>query len=180
MQGARLALTNAFSQLQAMRSMMENDEPDESSLLSPEDLSPDNESDLLLSGDMANVSIDDLLPDPVHVFRLWQIFLDRVNPLTKIIHVPTVQPYVMDVATNLSNVPLNYQALLFSIFSMAALSLDQAECVQLLGISREKATVRFNTATKAALVRSNFMKEFNMTTLQALLLYMVSASHWDY
>lgn len=152
---------------------METEDTEDSSIMSPEEQSPDEQADLLLAENMASVSMDDLLPEPVHIFRLWQIFLDRVNPLTKVIHVPSVQPYIMDIASNLTNVPLNYQALLFSIFSMAVVSLTQVETVQLLGITREKALVNFNRATKTALIRSNFLKQFNMTSLQALLLYMV-------
>ncbi|KAK4071558.1 transcriptional regulator family: Fungal Specific TF [Purpureocillium lilacinum] len=57
-----------------------------------EDSRSDNCADLLCSGDDPRINVEDLQPEPVHVFRLWQLFLDRVNPLTKIIHVPTVQP----------------------------------------------------------------------------------------
>lgn len=159
-----------------MRALMEAEEPDDgSSMLSPEEHTPDNQTDLLLSGDVSKISIDDLLPDPVHVFRLWQIFLDRVNPLTKIIHVPTLQPYIIDITSDPVEVPLNYQALLFGIFGMAVVSMTQSECQQLLGVSRERALVNFNTATKTSLVRFNFLKNFNMAALQALLLLMVSS-----
>ena len=49
---------------------------------------PDNDNmDLLLSSVDPSTNVQHLQPDPLHVFRLWQLFLDRVNPLTKIIHV---------------------------------------------------------------------------------------------
>lgn len=170
---------NAYppSQLQALRTLVDTEEPEDASVLSSEELTPDNSTDVLLTADFSRTSIEDLLPDPVHIFRLWQIYIDRVNPLTKIIHVPTVQPYVVEISTNLANVSLQYQALLFSIFSMAAVSLDEHEVNQLLGISREKAIQTFNAGAKAALVRLNFIKNYDMVSMQAFLIYLVSTAY---
>ncbi|KAI1166086.1 fungal-specific transcription factor domain-containing protein [Nemania serpens] len=80
----------------------------------------------------------------------------------------------MDAAADITKVPLAYQALLFSIYTTAVISLTSQEAVQLLGTTREEALNRFTRGTKLALTRSNFMKNYNMTILQALLLYMVS------
>jgi hypothetical protein len=107
------------------------------------------------------------------VFRLWQIFIERVNPLVKVVHVPSLQPYVMNAATDINKVHLPYRALLFSVYTMTAVSLTNPEAIQLLGMTREDALNRFTQGTKLALTRSNFLKNYNMTILQALTLYMV-------
>ncbi|CAM1507865.1 Fc.00g047130.m01.CDS01 [Cosmosporella sp. VM-42] len=161
-------------ELQAMREIVDTDDPDESSVLGSEDLSPDYNVDLLLPGDASTRTTEDLQPDPVHVFRLWQLFLDRVNPLTKVIHVPTLQPYVMEAASCMDNIPLNYQALLFSVFTMATVSLSEVESVQMLGMSRDDALRKFTIGTKVALTKFNFLKNYDMAALQALLLYLFS------
>lgn len=163
-------------QLQAMRDIVETEDPEDSSILGSEDLTPDNNTDLLFPGKLSAVSLDDLQPDPVHGFKLWQLFLDRVKPLTKVIHAPTVQPLVMDAAAGMSGVPLHSQALLFSMYNMSVISLSDAECVQMLGISRDAALQRFTTGTKTALSRFNFPKNYNMSVLQALVLYLVRHS----
>ncbi|KAI5461686.1 fungal-specific transcription factor domain-containing protein [Mariannaea sp. PMI_226] len=165
---------NIHEELQAMREIVDTDDPEESSVLGSEDLSPDPNIDLLLQGDACIKTIEELQPDPVHVFRLWQLFVDRVNPLMKIIHVPSVQPYVMDAATNMENVPINYQALLFSIFTMAVVSISENESLQLLGAPRDDAIRRFTMGTKIALQKFNFLKNFDMVVLQSLQLYLVS------
>lgn len=157
-----------------MRSLVEAEDPEDSSVLSPEELTPDNNTDLILSLDFSTTTTEDLLPDPIHVFRLWQIYIDKVNPLNKLIHVPTVQPYVVEITTNIAGVPLDYQALIFSIMSLATLSLEENEAIQLLGMSREKALQTFNAGAKAALVRFNYLKNYNMVSLQALLIYLFS------
>lgn len=79
----------------------------------------------------------------------------------------------MDAAADITKVPLAHQALLFSIYTAAVISLTSQEAIQLLGTTREEALNRFTRGTKLALTRSNFMKNYNMTILQALLLYMV-------
>lgn len=163
-----------------MREIVDTDDPEECSVLGSEDLSPDPNIDLLLQSDASTKSIEELQPDPVHVFRLWQLFVERVNPLSKIIHVPSVQPYVMDAATSIQNIPVNYQALLFSIFTMGVVSLTEIESMQLLGISRDEAIRRFTMGTKVALQKFNFLKNFDMVALQALMLYLVETIILDF
>ncbi|RSL41187.1 hypothetical protein CEP53_012909 [Fusarium sp. AF-6] len=165
---------NIHEELQAMKEIVDTDDPEDCSVMGSEDLSPDYNIDLLLPSDASSGSNEDYQPDPVHVFRLWQLFVDRVNPLTKIIHVPSVQPYVMEAATNMNNIPLNYQALLFSIFTMAAVSLSDAEATQMLGCSRDDALRKYTIGTKMALTKFNFLKNYDMVALQALLLYLFS------
>ncbi|KAI1109377.1 fungal-specific transcription factor domain-containing protein [Nemania sp. NC0429] len=161
-------------ELAAMRNIIDDD--DQKSEPSTVGLSPDNNADIFLGVEDPAVDLQELQPDLVNVFRLWQLFIDRVNPLIKIIHAPSLQPYVMDAAADITKVPLAYQALLFSIYTMAVISLTPQEAIQLLGTTREEALSRFTRGTKLALTRSNFMKTYNMTILQSLLLYMMSLS----
>lgn len=165
---------SVYDELQAMRDIVETDDPEDSSVLGSEELTPENHTDLYFSVDAsAGTSLEELQPDPVHVFRLWQLFLDRVNPLSKVVHVPSMQAYVMEAATNMSNIPLNYQALLFAIFNMASVSITDNESIQMLGMPRETAVRRFTTGTKIALMRYNFLKNYHMATVQALVLHLV-------
>ncbi|KAI3318123.1 fungal-specific transcription factor domain-containing protein [Xylariaceae sp. AK1471] len=159
-------------ELIAMRNILDDD--DQESEPSTIGLSPENNADLFLGVEDAAVDLQELQPDLVNVIRLWQLFLDRVNPLTKILHVPSVQPIIMDAAADINKVSLTHQALLFSIYTMTVVSLTNQEVVQYLGLTREDALNRFTRGTKLALTRSNFLKSYDMTTLQALSLYMLS------
>ncbi|KAI1350416.1 fungal-specific transcription factor domain-containing protein [Xylaria sp. FL0043] len=160
-------------ELAAMRNII--DDGDNESESSTTGLSPDNNADLFLGvEDTGANDLQELQPDLVNVFRLWQLFVDRVNPLTKLIHVPSMQSIVMNAATDITKVSLTHQALLFSIYCMAVVSLNSQEAIQLLGMTREDALNRFTRGTKIALTRSNFLKNYNMATLQALALYMLS------
>lgn len=156
-----------------MRSIIETGDPEECSVLGSEDNSPDNYADILFPAESPSPNVEELQPEPGTVFRLWQLFLDRVNPLSKVIHVPSLQPYVMEGATNICNLSLSYQALLFAIYTMAVVSMSETECLQILSMSREQALRRFGTGAKLCFVRFNILKNHDMAVLQALVLYLV-------
>lgn len=162
--------TDWYLQLRAMREIVDAEDSDE---VTPDTMTPDENSDLLLAGESPAQTVDDLWPEAAHVFRLWQIYLDRVNPLTKIIHVPTLQPHIADAAANPHNVPRNIEALLFSIFLMAVVSLTPEECELLLGYPKEQAYRKFSTGVRLTLMRMGFLKSHDLTTLQALVIYLV-------
>lgn len=120
---------------------------------------------------------EDLHLDPAYGFKLWQVFLDRVNPLTKIIHVPTVQPYLVQALADLNSIPLPYQALVNAIYGSSAMALSEEECIQTIGAPRELAMQKFLRGTHKALVRLDFLRNYDMTVLQSLLLVLVELPH---
>ena len=130
----------------------------------------------MLSGVDPSVNVCDLQPDPAHAFRLWQLFLDRVNPLTKIIHVPSVQPLIVEATSGMHTMSLHDQALLFSIYLMAVVSLSEDECLAMSAMTKDTALRRYTLGAKASLVRFNFVKNENMAILQALIFYLVLPS----
>lgn len=158
-----------------MRQIIDTEDPEESSVLGTEGLTPENNVDLVLPTDGTPFSAEDYHPDPVHAFRLWQIFLDRVNPLTKVVHVPTLQPYVIEATTDPSKVPMHYQALLLGVYLMAVVALNEQECHQILGMPRDQALQKFTLGTKQALQRFDFLRNYDMAALQALVLFLVSS-----
>lgn len=128
--------------------------------------------DFLLDG-MSSMSIDDVSPTATQVLRLWQVFRERVNPLTKIIHVPSLQPILIEAAANHSNVPMNTRALLFAIYLVSVVTLTSSEAETMLDMTRDEAIWRFTNGVKLALTQINFLKNHDMVTLQALVLYLV-------
>ncbi|KAI0123087.1 fungal-specific transcription factor domain-containing protein [Xylariales sp. AK1849] len=164
------------NEVRAMREILDDDEKEEESYATPaEGQTPDHNTVLLLY-ESADSDLEDLHPEPAHVFRLWQTFLERANPLTKVIHVPSVQPLVVEAATNRANLAKNVEALLFSIYTMAAVALSEAECVALLGIPRDEAFNRFSKGVRVALMRIGILNKYDLVVLQALVLYLTSLS----
>ncbi|TLD15492.1 uncharacterized protein PgNI_01489 [Pyricularia grisea] len=167
-------LSTIYDELRAMRDIIDHDET------TPEDetsdyMTPDMNADLLFGGETpqtAGTAVE-LQPSPGHIFRLWQVFLDRVNPVIKLVHVPSLQPYLVE-ATAGAPLPKNIEALLFSIYTLAAVSLSDAECTSILGYGRDAALHRFSSGVRSSLMRIGFLKTHDLTTLQALVHYLIS------
>lgn len=131
--------------------------------------------DFLLGDDIQPLWItESLWPESHHVFRLWQIYLDRVHPLTKIVHAPSLQPTLVDASSGRAAVSMNIQALLLAIFLMAIVAMSEEECARLIGLPKEEALRQFSAETQRALQRSEYLKTRNLTVIQALVLYMMS------
>lgn len=134
---------------------------------------PQDNSDLVFGGESPIGNIEELTPNPSHIFRLWQIFLDRCNPLLKIVHIPTLQPYLVEATGSSPQLPKNIEALLFSIYTLATVSMSDQECQECLGMTREKALTQFSNGVRLSLTRMGFLQNYDLFTLQALVLYLV-------
>ena len=167
-----ILLGTMHDELKAMREII--DEEDNEPEATPELYNtPDDNGDLVMGGETPKTTVDDLQPSPGHIFRLWHLFLERVNPLTKIIHVPTLQPYLVEATSGSQNLPKSVEALLFAIYTVATVSMTADECQSLLGYSREAALQRFSLGVRITLNRIGFLKNYDLVTLQALLIYLV-------
>ncbi|UPL02435.1 hypothetical protein LCI18_013369 [Fusarium solani-melongenae] len=156
-------------ELRAIRAMLEAD----ASLgeeTPPRDMATDN----LFAAELVTASLSSIQPSTLQAFTLWQLFLNRVNPLTKVIHTPSVQPYITGGKSSVEAVPLSYQALRFAIFTLASMSISESESQQMLGCSRQDAIRNYTQGTEIALRKLNVMKNFDMVALQALVLYLLS------
>lgn len=165
-------LGTIFDELKSMRNILDEEEPpsdvdDDGS----DDLAPDANADLILGLNSPSLSLEDLHPQPNQIFRLWQIYLERIDPLTKLIHVPSVQPYLADACGG--SVPRKIAPLLFAIYTLAVVTMSPAECDDVLGCPRHEALRRFSLGVRIALSRVGFMKNADMLTLQALVMYTV-------
>ncbi|TGJ87904.1 hypothetical protein E0Z10_g801 [Xylaria hypoxylon] len=159
-------------EISAMREILEDEEIED--YCSPADArTPDHHESIVLS-ESTDGNVEDYRPSPAHAFRLWQTFLEKVNPLTKVIHVPSVQSKLVEATTDPGSIPKNVEALLFSIYVMGVAALDERECQQQLGCAKEEAYQRFSTGCRIALMRIGILKTYDLVVLQALVLYFFS------
>jgi hypothetical protein len=114
-----------------------------------------------------------LHPPAGQIFQLWQIYLQRVNPLLRVTHVPTIQAMITGAVANLGDAPQNLEALMFTIYAMSASTLTDPEARQSFGASKMELQARFNSAAQQALVNAGFMRANDILTLTAFVLYLV-------
>ncbi|RJE24967.1 Transcription factor [Aspergillus sclerotialis] len=129
----------------------------------------------LLFGSASKYSLASAHPNPVHVFKLWQVFLENVNPLTKIIHAPTMQQRILSASGDLSSVPEDLEALMFAIYCAALTSLSDNEVLQTFAETRSKLLAVYRDGAQKALVNARFLRTSSMVVLQALVIFILSS-----
>ena len=131
-------------------------------------------TDFLLGLTSTPISIRSSHPPGGHILELWQVFLENVDPLTKVVHGPSLLPAIQKAVVDLSSVPKSLEALLFAIYSAAVVSLKNHDCERRFGESRKALLLRYRLATKAALSRAKFIGSASLTVLQAFLIHLLS------
>ncbi|KAL8831750.1 MAG: hypothetical protein Q9191_000678 [Dirinaria sp. TL-2023a] len=121
----------------------------------------------------ASIDLRSLHPSPIQSLRLWQTFLDNVNPLVKLVHAPTVQQALLEATEDLDDVPRPMECLMFAIYACAVLSMSNAECEKILGEARSDALPRYQNATRQALIGTGLLKTSNITLLQSFVLFLL-------
>ncbi|KAK1240293.1 hypothetical protein MKX08_007735 [Trichoderma sp. CBMAI-0020] len=142
------------------RSIHDNDELHEPSLFMPVPIS-------------TPVEQLELHPDSKHVFKLWQIFADNVNPLIKIIHAPTLQDKILDAAWTPKSTAKSLEATMFAVYALAVASMKPASCIDLFGENKQVLVNRYRRGALQALSGTNMLSTRDMEVLQALTLVLM-------
>lgn len=155
----------------------DDDSPDEmreTTMKKAWDFASINDDHLLFGSPQGRVDLSTLHPDPVQIFRLWQVYLENVNPILKVTHTPTMQGRIIEAASHIGTIDPNLEALLFSIYSMAVLSLSQENCFTMFSIAKQDLLTRFQFGCQQALSNASFLRTAERDCLTALFLYCVS------
>lgn len=137
------------------------------------DKSVGNDDHLLFGSRRTAVDLSTLHPDPVQIFRLWQVYLDNVNPLLKVTHTPSLQARIIEAASNLADLNPTLEALMFSIYCTAILSLIEQSCQTMFSSSKEELLMRYQFGCQQALLNCGFLRSSDRDCLTAFYLYLV-------
>lgn len=133
----------------------------------------DDDDHLLFGARRLNVDLSVFHPEPVQIFKLWQIYLDYINPMLKVTHTPTLQARIIDAASDIGSIDGNLEALMFGIYSMAVLSITQEDCRTMLKSPKEDLLVRYHFGCQQALINCGFLRSSDRDCLTAYLFYLV-------
>ena len=157
-----------------------SDEEDEaedgkSSALSPEQqqLQQTSDSGFVLSSTNPVQSPD--MPSPLQLYTFCEIYLTNVDPVLKILHAPSLRKYLQEGAGELdcSPGPRGLEALKFAICYAATLSMSDGECSHRIGENRGILMAKYRAGTELALAKADFVNTVEMSTLQAMTIYLV-------
>ncbi|KAL5357144.1 hypothetical protein BJX96DRAFT_4347 [Aspergillus floccosus] len=129
----------------------------------------------LLGSRKCSVDLTTLHPEPVQIVRLWQTYLDHVNPLLKLTHTPGLQGRIIDAAaSNAAQIDATTEALMFSIYCISILSLTTKDCQTIFSSSKEDLLRAYQFGCEQALLNSGVSRTTNRECLTALFLYLLS------
>jgi hypothetical protein len=136
-------------------------------------VSPVPTPSLLFGTQSRSIALRPWHPDSAQIFKLWQLYLDNVNPLVKLFHAPTVQQMISNAAGNLDDLPRNLEALMFGIYCVSAVSLTEDQCLSILGCPKVSALQRFRSGAQHALAHASLLRTSDLMVLQAFVLFIV-------
>jgi len=129
--------------------------------------------ELLFCSRNTNVNLVELHPDQIQIFRLWQIYLENLNPLLKVTHTPTLQPRIIDAASDVTNISPPLEALMFGIYCVAIFSLSHRECLKVFNLPRADLLVKYQLGAREALLGCGLWRTGDRDCLTALHFYLV-------
>lgn len=121
----------------------------------------------------ANVDMLSLHPLPGQIPIYWETYKDRVDPLAKVLHIPTIEPTILAAASHLANLSKGFEALLFSIYYGAVTSVTAADCAVKFGEEKSILLARYRFAIEQALARANFLTTEEIIVLQAFVIFLI-------
>ncbi|KAI0018415.1 hypothetical protein F4780DRAFT_771780 [Xylariomycetidae sp. FL0641] len=133
------------------------------------------EGDHLLFGARLNpVDLSTLHPEPVNMMRLWQLYLDNVNPLLKLTHTPTLQRRIIGATGSTSLIDPSLEALMFGIYCMSVSTLTEDVCQTRFGSSKEDLLTGYQFGAQQALQNCKFLRTNDRDVLTAFFLFLLS------
>ncbi|KAK5788970.1 hypothetical protein VI817_009928 [Penicillium citrinum] len=120
------------------------------------------------------IALSTLHPEPVQIFRLWQIYLDNIDPLLKVTHTPTLQGRIIEAASNVASVKSTLEALMFSIYAMSIMSLTVDECQVIFNSPRDELLEIYQFGCQQSLLNCGYLRTNDRECLTAYFLFLLS------
>ena len=121
-------------------------------------------------------------PSDAHSAVLFQFYFTNVDPVCKILHRPTVNTYFSNLEALLDPLTRRFkfrslEAVTYAAYFAAVTSMSPQECLTYLCEQKDILLARYKSSTEVALVQADFLNSLEITTLQALTIYIVSYPH---
>ena len=132
-----------------------------------------NDNIVLFGWRKTAIELSPLHPDPVQIFRLWQVYLNNVDPLLKVTHTHSLQGRLVEATSNVSNISPTLEALMFGIYCMSVMSLTTEECETTFGSSKHDLLAKYQLGCQQALSNCSYLRTKDRECLTALYLFLV-------
>lgn len=116
-----------------------------------------------------------LLPPRWQASKLWGIYLQNVDCLIKVVHVPTMEKQLYAAVSLTQDVAPTFLALLFSVFLAATISVSDAT-LSAIGLEKRSAMSSFKDGIQWCFSQLPLSQFSDLNMLQALVIYQVCGS----
>ncbi|KAJ6058933.1 uncharacterized protein N7446_008516 [Penicillium canescens] len=120
----------------------------------------------------SNVEMATLHPPRQLIPSMWSLFKTNVDPLVKVLHIPTMEPKISEAQDRLDSLSRGTEVLMFAIYYSVVTSLTSRDCVGELGETKAVLLARYRFAIEHALTRAHFLDTADMTVLQAFVIFL--------
>ncbi|KAF4335780.1 bikaverin cluster-transcription factor [Fusarium beomiforme] len=110
---------------------------------------------------------------------LLGIFTENVLPLVHVFHMPTTEQLFWDAIVALDSLDRNTECLLFALYYSTVISMDEGQCLTVLGESRSSSLDKFRFAVEQAMARANLLNTQSLILLQAIVLFLSGLRNED-
>ncbi|KAI0020772.1 fungal-specific transcription factor domain-containing protein [Xylariomycetidae sp. FL0641] len=133
----------------------------------------------ILGYSSSQVDLRKLHPLPSQIPFIWQVYIENVDPLVKILHIPTMSKIIRDLRSNMDTLTPGLEALMFSIYYAAITSLEEEEVKTNFGADKARLVDQYRYATEQALAKASFLTTSELVVVQALTIFLVLVRRFD-
>ncbi|OAQ79440.1 fungal specific transcription factor domain-containing protein [Purpureocillium lilacinum] len=127
----------------------------------------------------ADVSLKKCHPLPSHVTFLWSVYQENVEPLVKLLHVPTTDLVMREARRNSDKLSPGNEALAFAIYFAAITSLEPEEVETNFGSSKDELLAQYRFALEQSLAKANFLDTSDIAVVQAFAMFLIVVRRHD-
>ncbi|KAH6995261.1 hypothetical protein EDB80DRAFT_621855, partial [Ilyonectria destructans] len=114
-----------------------------------------------------------------HRQTLWRLYIEVMDPMVKVLHLPTVEPELRKwlPQDNIDKMPRGLSAVIFAVYFSVVSSMEKDQCQEILGRDRDELVLKYKAATERVLTMAGLLNTDNLLVLQAFLIYLVTLRH---
>lgn len=127
----------------------------------------------------SNVDLRKLHPLPSQIPFIWQVYQENVDPLVKILHVPSMNKTIRELRSNMNDISPGMEALMFAIYYASITSMEEEEVKVNFGADKGHLINKYRFATEQALAKANFLVTSELVVVQAFTLFLVLVRRYD-
>lgn len=123
-----------------------------------------------LSPDTFSFDVAIIRPSPMQLQTCWRVFLQKIDPLVKVLHRGSTERILRTVLND--EAAVGESALVFAICLSSLSTMSPMDAENCFNAPKQTTLVTYRQATENALMRANLLTTESLTTLQAFGLYL--------